>query len=144
MKTFFILLVVIVVVIVGAYIAFPAKDQAGQIEYTNDPSGKVYVGNASYSIFFTNEGYSPDTLTIKKGDQVIFVNQSDMDFWPASAIHPTHEVYPEGGGCLGSAFDACDALTPGTSWAFTFNEVGEWKFHDHLSPNFTGTIIVHE
>jgi hypothetical protein len=64
--------------------------------------------------------------------------------WVASAQHPTHTVYPEktDADCLGSAFDACEGVSPGNSWSFTFNEVGEWGYHNHLRANHWGRVIV--
>jgi plastocyanin len=99
-------------------------------------------------VTYTNSGYSPNTLTIKKGETVTFKNQSSRSMWPASAIHPTHRVYsgtsldehcPD---TTGTAFDACKGYLPGESWSFTFNKAGTWKYHDHLNPGATGTIVV--
>ncbi len=95
-------------------------------------------------INYTEAGYSPTSLIIQKGTTVKFVNQSSRAVWPASAKHPTHTIYPTTGGCLGSTFDACRGLTTGESWTFTFDIPGEWKYHDHLSPSFFGSIKVEE
>lgn len=95
-------------------------------------------------IVYTDAGYSPTSLSIKKGEIVIFKNQNSKSMWPASAMHPTHKAYPTTGGCLGSTFDACQGILPGASWSFQFDIDGTWKYHDHLSPfapNF-GSITV--
>jgi plastocyanin len=94
------------------------------------------------TISYTDSGYSPSTVSINKADSVIFVNNSTKEMWPASAMHPSHNVYPEAGGCLGSKFDACAKIAVGQSWSFQFNQVGAWGFHDHLTPNFFGKITV--
>lgn len=94
------------------------------------------------TVRFTNKGFLPAVLTINKGDIVTFKNESLLKTWPASAIHPTHTVYPAQGGCIGSTFDACRGLKKGEYWSFVFDEVGTWKYHDHLNPRFTGTIVV--
>jgi len=93
-------------------------------------------------VTYTNSGYSPNALTVKKGETVTFKNQSSRSMWTASAVHPTHHAYPTSGGCLGSTFDACAGIQPGNSWSFKFDISGNWKYHNHLSPNDTGTIIV--
>ncbi|BCX15636.1 MAG: hypothetical protein KatS3mg097_528 [Candidatus Parcubacteria bacterium] len=99
-------------------------------------------------IIYTDSGYSPNTLKIKVGESVTFKNQSSQAMWPASAMHPSHTVYsgtslvehcPD---TAGIAFDACTSIQPGNSWSFTFNKKGSWRYHDHLIPSFTGTIIV--
>lgn len=94
------------------------------------------------TIIYSDAGFSPSSLTVSKGTSVTFRNDSSQRMWPASAKHPTHEVYPEAGGCIGSAFDACAGIDPAGSWSFEFNQVGAWKYHDHLNPSFTGTIVV--
>lgn len=99
-------------------------------------------------VIYTNSGYSPNTLKVKVGETVTFINQSSQAMWPASDLHPTHRIYsgtslqdhcPD---TTGTAFDACTGIQPGKSWSFTFNKKGTWKYHDHLNPSHTGTIIV--
>lgn len=97
------------------------------------------------TIAFTDEGFVPREVFIKRGDIVRFTNESKtLESWPASAVHPTHSIYPEKtkGDCLGSAFDACRGLKPGESWDFRFTEVGEWRFHDHIHASKTGVVTV--
>ena len=94
------------------------------------------------TVEITAAGFSPKTLTISAGETVTFANKDAAPHWPASAAHPTHAVYPETGGCIGSKFDACRGLNEGESFAFTFNAKGTWKYHDHLNPGMTGTIEV--
>lgn len=101
---------------------------------TATPSEKI--------VDITSSGFSPRVLTINVGDTVKFVNQDSKAHWPASAIHPTHKLYPEGGGCIGSKFDACQSIGQGESYSFTFNIAGNWDYHDHVNPALTGTIVV--
>lgn len=89
------------------------------------------------TITFTEEGYSPSEIDIRTGDAVAFVNSSaELYMWPASDLHPTHELYPE--------FDPRQPLAPGESWSFTFEKEGEWRFHDHLKSRSRGIIRVSE
>lgn len=90
----------------------------------------------------TDSGFVPSSVSIKKGATVVFMNESSRDVWIASAMHPTHTVYPTKGGCIGSTFDACRGLKPNESWSFTFDIAGAWKYHDHLSPGNFGSITV--
>ncbi|MBI2594782.1 MAG: cupredoxin domain-containing protein [Candidatus Colwellbacteria bacterium] len=85
-------------------------------------------------VTYTDNGFSPATLTVKKGETVTFKNNSGKSFWPASAVHPTHTVYPE--------FDAKQGIAPGAAYSFTFSRTGSWKYHNHLNPSLTGTITV--
>jgi len=83
---------------------------------------------------FTDNGFEPSTLTINSGDTVKFENESGDDFWPASNVHPTHLLYP--------GFDAKKPVLPGDSYSFTFEKKGTWGYHNHLTPDVTGTIVV--
>ena len=112
-------------------------------------NGQVQQGAGSEAqITYTDQGYSPASINIKKGDTVVWKNQSSKDMWPASALHPTHTVYPGSGisKCntaeQPAIFDACASINPGSSWSFKFLQAGSWKFHDHLSTTNFGTINV--
>ncbi len=94
------------------------------------------------TIEITSSGFSPSTLTVSKGTTVTFITMDGGEYWPASAVHPSHTVYPTEGGCIGSTFDACKGLAEGETFEFTFDETGEWSYHDHLNPGIRGTIIV--
>lgn len=104
----------------------------------------VSVGSPAATITYTDAGYSPASVTIKKGQTVRWINNSASKTWPASAVHPTHAAYPvkSASDCLGSSFDACRGLSQGESWDFTFNEVGTWKYHNHLKASNFGTVVV--
>ncbi|MEX0919199.1 MAG: hypothetical protein WDZ64_00415 [Parcubacteria group bacterium] len=87
-------------------------------------------------IRMTEEGFEPKELTVWQGDEVLFINNDDVDRWPASNFHPTHSLYSE--------FDSMEGVPPGESWTFIFDNVGTWRMHDHLIPHMTGTIVVLE
>ena len=123
------------------------QKQAGQsADQTTDPdvalSGEVKI--QPVIIRYTDAGFSPVAISVKKGTTVAFKNDSGQDTWPASAIHPTHQSYPTTGGCMGSTFDACRGLKPGESWDFTFDTAGKWNYHDHLHARQFGSVTVEE
>lgn len=93
-------------------------------------------------VIYTDAGYAPVTLQIKKGETVVFKNQSSQSMWTASAFHPTHTVYPTTGGCLGSTFDTCKGVQPNENWSFRFDISGTWKYHNHSNPGDIGTVVV--
>ena len=99
-------------------------------------------------ITITDNGFEPKEIEIAKGTKVIWTNKSNRPSWPASDIHPTHRLYPGSGieKCgtpeEDKIFDSCKGLTPGESWSFIFQEIGEWSYHDHLNPFLRGKIIV--
>ena len=97
-------------------------------------SGKVLDGEVS--VVLTNEGFEPREFTIVRGTVVTFSTTRDKPFWPASNIHPNHEIYPE--------FDPERSLSPTQEWSFTFERTGTFGLHDHLRAYFNGVIHVVE
>ncbi len=99
-------------------------------------------------VIYTDSGFSPKEITVAKGATVVFKNESSSDFWPASAMHPTHTVYPGsdikkcGTSEEVNIFDACKGIAPGGSYSFIFNQVGKWDYHDHLRASNFGSIVV--
>jgi plastocyanin len=95
-------------------------------------------------ITYTSSGFSPNEITIKKGESVTFVNESGSGMWVGSAMHPTHKNYPikSEGDCLGSSFDQCESTNNGTEWTFTFEAEGEHGYHNHVKSNHWGKVIV--
>lgn len=118
------------------------QEQPGQQEEEN--SGLV----ATAVVLYTDTGFVPQIFNIKAGETVTFVNGSSNPMWPASAVHPTHRVYPGSdiAKCdtadANKIFDACKGIAAGSEWSFTFTEKGSWGYHDHLNPNMRGTIAV--
>jgi plastocyanin len=88
------------------------------------------------TIEITASGFSPATVSVKKGTTVIFVNRDTTPHWPASGMHPTHQLCP--------GFDALRGLQTGESYRFTFNDVKECPFHDHLNVSLRGKVTVTE
>jgi plastocyanin len=106
-----------------------------EVDEEEEPvSGEEAAGSAIHTVTYTNDGFTPASLTIKQGDTVEFVNRSDRDFHPASNDHPDHTIYPE--------FDARDEIEPGGSYSFTFERAGSWGYHNHELEGHTGTIVV--
>lgn len=141
-------LIIIAVIVLGGYLLF--KNYSAPVTNANLSSLTNQETSASQAspitgqnvIVYTNTGYSPNSINIKAGDTVTFKNESSQPMWTASAMHPTHTQYPTTGGCIGSTFDACQGVQPGSTWLFKFDLVGTWKYHNHLNPTHFGTIIV--
>ena len=102
-------------------------------------------------IRYENGVYTPNSVHISVGQEVVWMNDDrTLEFWPASNIHPTHAAYPGSDieKCRTAEkkniFDACKGISPGGKYSFVFSEVGKWRFHDHINPQVTGTVIVSE
>lgn len=164
MNKIIIALIIIAIVVFGGYFIFRGSYQAPtlpsssqrqipQPEATQESTSQQTLPEETLPteenvVTYTDSGYLPSTITVKVGTTVTFKNESSQAMWTASAMHPTHSVY--GGTSLaehcpdtsGTAFDACTGIQPGNSWTFTFTKVGTWKYHNHLAPAHTGTIVV--
>lgn len=89
---------------------------------------------AERMVEITAGGFAPAELKIKVGTMVKFTNRDSAPHWPASGVHPTHEI------CSG--FDALKALAKDESYSFTFNTAKTCPFHDHLNPSLRGSVVV--
>lgn len=132
----------------GAYYMLPTIGSKGEgvVEETSLDEANLPT-EPTVTIAFTDNGFVPSEVTVKRGEIVRFTNESKtLESWPASAVHPTHSIYPEKteGDCLGSAFDACRGLKSGEVWDFRFTRAGEWRFHDHIHASRTGVVHVTE
>lgn len=127
---------IVAIVVLGGFFFLKGSQRLPQ-----PPTGQTPIAEGDI-VTYTDTGYSPATLRIKAGGLVTFKNQSLRSMWTASAAHPTHRQYPTTGGCLGSTFDSCKGVQPGSDWAFRFDTPGAWKYHNHLRPGDTGTIVV--
>lgn len=155
-KIYFAILLLAIVFIAGCKSGATGKavkDTGAAIEDTADKEAAkdVMPEKASIrtnAIEITSAGFNPKELTIKQGDTVTWINKDANGHWPASAKHPTHEVYPGSGiGKCGTAeqskiLDACQDIKQDGSWIFIFNEKGTWAYHDHSNPTLFGKIIV--
>jgi len=136
-------LIVIVVVVIGAITALiiwtqrdssdsNSNSNSNSSSNTNDDNGTV--AGDEVIVTYNGNDFAPNTVTIAKGDTVVFINESNTEVWPASDDHPTHTN-------LGG-FDPQRGLEPGEDYSFTFEESGEWGYHNHLNPGQTGVVIV--
>lgn len=92
------------------------------------------MGQKSSIIKITKNGFEPIFLSVEREALIQFKNEDSKDHWPASDIHPTHEIYPE--------FDPQKPIKSGEVWEFRVEKRGIFKFHDHLFPHLGGSIEV--
>lgn len=121
----------------------PAAGTDNSTTAGNNPQGQT-PDTTETVVIYTEQGFIPETVTVKKGEAVTFKNKSGRNMWVGSNPHPTHTLYPEKSpsDCLGSSFDACKGTPAGSDWSYAFNSTGTWRYHDHLQPENQGTVIV--
>ncbi len=99
---------------------------------TASPSPTVAVVDKN-AVTLSQNGYSPASITIKKGERVTWVNKSGAAATVSSDPHPTHTDYPPLN--LGKFPDE-------GSVSLTFDKPGTYGYHNHLNPGQKGTVIV--
>lgn len=95
-----------------------------------------------YLVSYNAQGFSPQTLTIKQGQSVRFVNNANGELWIAAIGSGNNQVYPGESSCGGSSFDSCQVLHIGDFWQFTFNSPGTWIYQNNVDTTQAGVVIV--
>jgi plastocyanin len=127
--------------------ATPMIDQSMADSATPIPTSSL---NPNQTVTYTDQGFSPQFVTIPQGGTVMFVNQSSHSMWVGSGSHPAHTGYDGtsrnqhcASSYVGAApFDECKNDAPGGSWAFTFDKVGTWPYHNHSAEQDFGSVTV--
>jgi plastocyanin len=81
---------------------------------------------ANHVVTMENFGFKPQTLTVKRGDTVEWVNKDILD-------HTSTSTSP--------GFDS-KAIHPGGSWRWTAQRAGQYKYICTFHPTMTGVIEV--
>ena len=135
-------IIIAVLVLIGAVVVALGKlgnKSAQPSNVTSQPStpaqgtGGTTPKETIANVNLTSSGFDPKTVTIKTGTRVIWVNKSGGDATVNSAVHPTHQLYPPLN--LGQFPD-------GSSVQLVFDKPGTYKYHNHLNPAQTGTVVV--
>jgi len=100
---------------------------------SSSPTPSSVMRAQEASIALTDDGFSPQTLTIKAGTKVTWTNKSSGLGNVSSNPHPVHTDYPPLN--LGN-FPVNGTLS------LVFDKPGTYKYHNHLDPGLQGTIIV--
>jgi len=88
------------------------------------------------TVVYDGSSFNPSEITIRKGVTIIWVNKSSGNFWPASNDHPIHQLY--------QGFDSKRSVSPGENYSFRFDNLGTWKYHNHINAVQGGVVIVAE
>ncbi|MBI2086052.1 cupredoxin domain-containing protein [Candidatus Daviesbacteria bacterium] len=103
------------------------------IEPTSQATVSSQIIQEQNTITLDSSGFSPNSLTVKAGDKVTWVNKSGADASVNSSPHPTHTDYLPLN---------LDAFPDNGTLSLTFDKSGTYKYHNHLNPSQFGTIVV--
>ena len=148
------IIIILVLVIFGGWFFIsgnmtgaPSPAVTNQMPVVGSTTPEMIVENLlpDVTVTYSDAGFSPKSVTVLVGTKVIFVNQSTKNMWVASAKHPDHTVYSGTSlaqHCPDTANSAFDQCSTSTSYSFTFNKVGTWKYHNHVNASDFGTVVV--
>jgi plastocyanin len=100
---------------------------------TDTSSGTGTTTSSAATISYTDNGFNPDSLTVKSGTVVTVKNDSSQDLQFSSDPHPVHTENPE----LNE-----EVISSGQRSTFTVTKTGTFGYHNHLDENDTGTLVV--
>lgn len=138
------LALLVVVIIAGGIIALTGrnanKESKSSSSTSNSQSSNNQNNNSESSdedvavtITYDGNSFKSSADTIKSGQKVKVVNQSDEELDFDSDPHPVHTDDPE--------LNAGDILGGGSK-TFTLTKKGTWGYHNHLNPGQHGQITV--
>ncbi len=113
------------------YHEYPSPTISIMLSATASPS--ALPSATIHQVALTANGFSPATITIQKGDTVIWTNKSGTTATVNSNPHPTHTDYPPLN--LGS-------FNNGATLSLTFPNTGTYGYHNHLNPSQMGSVVV--
>lgn len=152
--------VLVVIILIGAGVWYftgsknaQAPAPTAEQTATTTVTGTVLADTASstpVTVTYTDQGFSPKTVTVIEGTTVTFVNESSKRMWVGADEHPTHTEYDGTSkndhcatGYTGApAFDQCTATMKGTNYSFTFTKAGTWDYHNHAAAADEGSVVV--
>lgn len=87
------------------------------------------------TIEIDNGNFSPQTIHIKKGQSVLWINKDQAAHQVMANPYPTGSQLP--------SLNSSEPLAEGDSYTATFEESGTYSYHDKLSPvELNGVVIV--
>ena len=129
--------VLAVAVILGVVYAIASQKPHTSSQNTSSNSSKTNSDHGEagqdITITYTDKGFLPDSYMVKAGGTVTVENKSSRDLEFSSGPHPVHTAETE----LNMG-----VLRPSESGKFTVTKVGTWSFHNHLSEQDTGSLMV--
>ena len=90
---------------------------------------------AQKQVVMMTHQFSPAQVTIRIGQTVQWLNNDSDRHKIASDPHPLHSD------CIGLE---SGELENGKGYSFTFTQPGTWRYHDHLNPRSSGSVVVTE
>jgi plastocyanin len=132
-----IFVVAVVVLITGYFVLNAALKKNPNPTTQNAKNANNVKASVKYipaqTITLTSSGFQPQTLTIKSGARVIWINRSGVVGSVNSDNYPTNLLYP---------FLNFGQFANGSSFSTVFNKTGTYTYYNFPNPSQKGKIIV--
>ncbi len=97
-------------------------------------ASSVIAKDGSYLVYYTSSGFSPATLTIKKGKSVRFINTSNKAMSITTTDMTNSQVYSE--------LNQSKTVGSGGTYDFTFLTAGTWGYTNRNNVADKGVVVV--
>lgn len=109
----------------------------GSVFWLVRDSNEVVEAAPAATVEITADGFSPQTIKVKKGQSIMWVNKDTKPHQVASDPYPTNDALPE--------LNSDEPLAEGESYSATLENAGTFTYHDNLDPvSHQATVIVEE
>lgn len=130
----FIIIVVIISALATGYLLWHKNENKNSSITTPNSKTTVNTKNIlSDKITLTASGFQPQTLTIKLGTRVVWINNSGATGTVNSDSYPTNLLYP---------FLNFGQFKSGSSFSTILNKAGTFTYYNFSNPSQRGKIIV--
>ena len=121
-------IIAVIFIAAGAFL-YLSKANNSTTQETAEVTEEIPYGN----VILSAQGFSPKTITIKKGETVTWINQSGKSGTVNSDPHPAHDL---------NKFLNLGDFPNGSSVQAIFENAGTYQYHNNYSPQQTGIVVV--
>lgn len=144
MRNIYIAIVVLVIIAIGAFVFFQnnpvSKESSSSNNSSNSSNSTAETSSEAkdaVTITYSDSGFSPSTVTVKSSGTITWINSSSTQVQVGVDPHPSHTGNKE---ITGGKFTL--DLNSGQQESVTVQKTGTFGYHNHLSADETGTIVV--
>lgn len=126
-------LISLVIIVLGGLVFFNNNQASAPNSQTIPEATKSETGASKPEIIYNNDGFSPNSLTVKLNEQVTITNNSSKTLQFDSDPHPQHTDNPELN---------VEIVQPNESKSFSVSKTGDFGIHNHLNSSERMTLTV--
>jgi plastocyanin len=124
---------VLLIIVVGVFLFLNNKNNSKTVQQANAPQPTQAKQVKEANVTVTNSGFDPATINIKAGTTVVWINKSGQNATVNSDIYPNNLLW---------SFLNLGEFDNNSNVSVVFEKSGKYTYHNQLSPNQKGTIVV--